>query len=99
MYHIHVTGYAYGSGSVINLTYVGYVYLPTTSLLNASSVNKGDPVITSAQYIGSDNHIYLRFKTPSVYFNSFRVDSMSVGNGKVLKTGDIEIIQSSALTL
>jgi transcription-repair coupling factor (superfamily II helicase) len=51
--------------------------------------------------VGSDNHIYLRFKgtVGSNYYQSFRIDSMKVGNGVVLKEGDVVIISSASATL
>ncbi|HHB77735.1 MAG TPA: hypothetical protein ENK85_00715 [Saprospiraceae bacterium] len=101
MYRIHVTGYRYRSGKVIDLTWVGYCYAPSTALIETGTVNAGSPEFTMTQYVGSDNHVYLRFRgtTGSNYYESFRVDSMHVGNGTVLKEGDIQIISSSSPNL
>jgi len=101
MYHIHATGYRYRSGRVIDLTWVGYCYSPSTALVEARTINAGSPDFTMTQYVGSDNHIYLRFKgtTGSNYYQSFRIDSMHVGNGRILKEGDIEIISSASANL
>ncbi len=101
MYRIHVTGYRYRSGKVIDLTWVGYCYYPSNALIETATVNAGSPEFTMTQYVGSDNHIYLRFRgtTGSNYYESFRVDSMHVGNGTVLKEGDVEIISSSSANL
>ena len=98
MYHIHATGYRYRSGKVIDLTWVGYCYSVSTALIETGTINAGSPEFTMTQYVGSDNHIYLRFRgtTGSNYYQSFRIDSMQVGNGSILKEGDIEIISSSS---
>lgn len=103
MYHIKVTGYAYGAGPsdrVIDITYVGYSYTVTSSVIRQPQIFiTGSTNITAGQYIGSDGYIYLWFKTPNVYFNSFGVTSMYVGNGEILNKGDITVIQNSAITL
>ena len=91
MFHFKVTGYAYGASTkVVDLTYVGYVYQPTTSLSNTAvmSVNGAHD---GAIYRGSDGYVYLRFKPSSLYFLSFRVDSMYVGNGRVVEPGEVTV--------
>ncbi len=101
MYRIHVTGYRYRSGKVIDLTWVGYCYSPSNALIETGTVNAGSPEFTMTQYVGSDKHIYLRFRgtTGSNYYQSFRVDSMHVGNGSILKEGDVQIISSASANL
>ncbi len=103
MYHIKVTGYAYGSGPtdrVIDITYVGYSYPPVSgSIISPQTFIAGSTNITAGQYIGTDGFIYLWFKTPRVYYNSFGVTSTYVGNGRILHKGDVTVIQSSAITL
>lgn len=103
MYHIKVIGYAYGAaagGRVIDITYVGYSYPPSSGIIvNPETFVNGSVNITAGQYIGSDGYIYLWFKTPRVYYNSFGVSSMYVGNGKILHKGDITVIQNVAVTL
>jgi len=47
----------------------------------------------------SDNHVYLRFKTTNQYYISFGVFSMYVGNGSILKNGDVQVIQSATANL
>jgi len=83
------------------LTWVGYCYSPSTALIETRTINAGSPEFTMTQYVGSDNHIYLRFKgtTGTNYYQSFRIDSMQVGNGSILKEGDIEIISSASANL
>ncbi|HBS12049.1 MAG TPA: hypothetical protein DEO36_05825, partial [Flavobacteriaceae bacterium] len=82
-------------------TMVGYCYRNGISLLNTSNTNSGDPEFEITQYVGSDNHIYLRFRgtTGSNYYQSFRIDSMNVGNGSTLTEGDIQIISSASANL
>jgi len=101
MYHIKATGYRYRSSEVIDITWVGYCYSGSGSLIQESNINTGGSNFNITQYIGSDNHIYLRFRgtSGSNYYQSFRIDSMKVGNGKVLKEGDIQIISSASANL
>ena len=55
--------------------------------------------ITAGQYVGSDQHVYVWFKTPSTYFTTFRVDSMRVGNGTLIEEGDVTVTVSTNTTL
>ena len=52
-------------------------------------------------YQGSDDNVYLRFGGPGVstYYTSFRVDSMYVGNGRVIAPGEVTVTRSSSATL
>ncbi len=101
MYHIKATGYRYGSSEVIDITWVGYCYAAGGNLLSTSNTNNGGANFNITQYVGSDNHVYLRFRgtVGSNYYQSFRIDSMNVGNGTVLKEGDVQIISSASATL
>jgi len=101
MYHIKATGYRYGAAKVIDITWVGYCYKNGSALLSTSNTNSGDSEFNITQYVGSDNHIYLRFQgtTGSNYYQSFRIDSMNVGNGSTLTEGDIQIISSASANL
>ena len=106
MFHIHVTGYAYGVPSVIDITFVGYVTpqsnggpLRKTKVFDATSTScdtsvnpAGGTYQGCAIYHGSDGALYLRFKPNSLYHIAFSVDSMYVGNGYVLKRNDIEVV-------
>ena len=115
MFHIHVTGYAYGVPSVIDITFVGYVYVPhldapaelrqtnvfdaTGTSCDTSTPPSGVAYQGCAIYHGSDSRLYLRFKPSSLYYIAFSVDSMYVGNGYVLKRNDIEVVVDPAATL
>ncbi|MEM6685624.1 MAG: hypothetical protein AAF617_07475 [Bacteroidota bacterium] len=101
MFHLKATGYSYGPSEIIDVTWVGYCYKNGSSnkLRNTKTSILSSTTITAGQYIGSDNHIYLWFKTPNVYFTTFRVDSMRVGNGTLLEEGDVTMIMSLNATL
>ena len=113
MFHIHVTGYAYGVPSVIDITFVGYVTptsnggpLRKTKIFDATSTNcdtsaapGGATYQGCAIYHGSDSALYLRFKPSSLYHIAFSVDSMYVGNGYVLKRNDIEVVNDPSASL
>ena len=113
MFHIHVTGYAYGVPSVIDITFVGYVTpmsnlgpLKKTKIFDAtgtscdtSAAPSGGAYEGCAMYHGSDSALYLRFKPSSLYHIAFSVDSMYVGNGYVLKRNDIEVVNDPSASL
>lgn len=96
MFHIKALGYDYHGGDIIDITWVGYCYQASNSLLNYKTFINGSTAITGGQYIGSDSHVYLWFKLPSIYFSSFRLDSMRVGNGTLIKEGDLELIVTAS---
>jgi hypothetical protein len=104
MFHVSVTGYNYQAGAPIDLVFVGYSYRESAPKLYHTSVvdRAGGKSCTnnSMSYWGSDKHLYLRFKdigggNGNTYFSSFRVDSMHVGNGIVMKQGDISVVEST----
>ena len=103
MFYLKATGYSYGSSDIIDVTWVGYCYTSSSTLAarlrNTKTSIVSSTAITAGQYIGSDEHIYLWFKTPSTYFTTIRVDSMRVGNGTLLEEGDVTMIMSLDATL
>jgi hypothetical protein len=99
MFHIKVTGYAYGgSTKVIDITYVGYAYTGTGTIINTEILNPNGGH-APAIYQGSDNNVYLRFRPSTTYYLSFRADSMYVGNGRIIEPGEVTVIRSSASNL
>ncbi len=99
MFHFKVTGYAYGASTkIIDITYVGYAYTGSETIINKEILNPNGGH-APAIYQGSDDNVYLRFKPSSVYYLSFRVDSMYVGNGRVVEPGEVTVTMSPAATL
>ncbi len=99
MFHIKATGYAYEAADVIDVTWVGYCYSPANALIKNKTSILNSTAITAGQYIGSDSHIYLWFKVPNTHYNTFKLDSMRVGNGTLLQEGDVNVIVSSQAQL
>ena len=102
MYHIAASGYAYNSAAIIDVIWVGYCY-KSGSVGNkhkqiATDVSRST-LITAGQYVGSDNHIYLWFKVPNTYYTTFKLDSLKVGNGSLLESGDLQVFKDSSLAL
>lgn len=95
MFHLKVRGYAYGGGQIIDLTFAGYAYAKSKSLKNHVAI---DPTgaLNPVVYQGSDGYIYLRFTPAKTYYLTLAVDSMYVGNGRILKTGDISTVVLSS---
>jgi hypothetical protein len=99
MYHFKVEGYAYADSKDIDLTFVGYSYVPIPSIIQNPSSRDPRASFAPTQYIGSDGYIYLRFKPANCYYTSFRVDSTYVGNGRIVAPGEMSVIESASATL
>lgn len=102
MFYLKATGYAYGTPDIIDVTWVGYCYSQggiNNNLIQTKTIVLGSTTITAGQYIGSDKHIYLWFKLSNVYYSTFKIDSMYVGNGTVLQNNSVQIIQSAQIQL
>ena len=95
MIHLHIRGYAYGEAKIIDATLVGYCYKPRDNVINVETQGTHQPTL----YKGSDKTIYARLYFPNCYFLTVTVDTTKVGNGKLFRRGDIEIIKSSQSTL
>jgi hypothetical protein len=96
MYHIKAFGYAYGAAYIIDVTWVGYCYKPNGNIISTKSYVAASTAITAGQYVGSDSFVYLWLKLPTTYYSTLRIDSMRVGNGTLLKKGDLELIVSNS---
>ena len=102
MFHFKITGYLYGASTMMDLEFVGYSYVPSTSLINSKAVDKtpGSPLTDVAVYKGSDDCIYLRFKNTASYFQSIFIDHLVVGNGQPFTDlSGFQLVNSAALTL
>lgn len=100
MYFFKAEGYAFGGGGeIIDIVWVGYCYQPSGVILSKKTKVGRSDTITAGQYVGSDNHVYIWFKTPSNNNNTFAIDTMRVGNGPLFKKGDLEVILSDAAEL
>ncbi len=99
MYYFKVTGHEYGSARDIEITYTGYSYIPSPTAIYSPHSRDPSGALAPAQYIGSDGNIYLRFKPASIYYLTISVDSMYVGNGRIVYPGEVTISASTAATL
>lgn len=99
MYHLKATGYDYSGSDIIDITWVGYCYEPLGNLVYDKTHVNASTTITAGQYVGTDSHVYLWFKPANTYFLSFKLDSMRVGNGTLLKENDVQLILSNELHL
>jgi hypothetical protein len=99
MFHIRVTGHAYRAPvKVVDITFVGYVY-EATGTIKAEEIYNVNGGHEPAIYLGDDDHAYLRIRPGDNYYLTLRVDSMYVGNGRILQPGDVTIELSPELTL
>jgi hypothetical protein len=101
MFHFSAEGYFYGSGQPVDIVWVGYCYKAQNSLIrDHTSVLRADPTkVQAGQYIGSDNHIYLWIKPSSLYYSTFRINTIRVASGFLFKEGDLEVIESTEAQL
>ncbi|MFC0119033.1 hypothetical protein ACFFK7_14070 [Pseudoalteromonas xiamenensis] len=90
MFRLDVTGYAYGEAKPVDSVFVGYCYKNGNGLVNTNCSGSHSPHI----YRGSDDHVYCRLTFPTQYFLTLSVDTIRVGNGRLLKHGEIELINS-----
>lgn len=99
MFYIKASGYAYSQAEIIDIVWVGYCNKSTSSLRKPNTDVSRSTTITAGQYIGSNNHIYLWFKPFNTYYMTFKLDSIRVGNGTLLKDNEIEVIKSPNIQL
>ena len=99
MFDFTLTGYSYGSGKIIELRLVGYMYATTQTIINTHFVDVAGSGFAPTAYIGSDDYVYLRFGLVSTYFLSLVLSSTRTLNGVQYQYGDFSVILSSSLTL
>ncbi|KZN65732.1 hypothetical protein N473_11950 [Pseudoalteromonas luteoviolacea CPMOR-1] len=92
MFHIKVIGHAYHQAEAVDATFVGYSFPNVEGVYLPQATGTHLPTI----YVGSDNHIYCRLSFEKCHFLTLSVDTMRVGNGRLIKHGDIEIINDPA---
>ncbi|MFC4635983.1 hypothetical protein ACFO3O_18875 [Dokdonia ponticola] len=101
MFHFSAEGYFYGNGQPIDIVWVGYSYAAQNNLIrDHTSVLRADPTkVEAGQYVGSDNHVYLWIKPSSLYYATFRINTIRVGSGPLFEEGDLELIISTEAQL
>lgn len=89
MFSLKINGYAYGLLRNVSQEVSGYCFSVSKSLINtASSGASTFPVVFSVSPVG-DVQIELTFA--SLYFLTLSIDTIRVGNGRLLKRGSILI--------
>lgn len=101
MFHIHVAGYAFSGANGkrnIDLTFSGYRTVPSNGgpLSRTDIDDKLDSCTDEHMYFASNGKLNLRFKVANMYYLTFKVDSMHVGNGYVLMPGEIAVFETDA---
>ncbi|MCO7190215.1 MULTISPECIES: hypothetical protein [unclassified Pseudoalteromonas] len=90
MFHLKVRGYAYHEAQVVDATFVGYAHKNYGALIKEQAIGTHLPTL----YVGSDDHVYCRLSFTQKHFLTFSVDAMLVGNGRLFRAGDINVIES-----
>ncbi|AZZ99109.1 hypothetical protein [Pseudoalteromonas sp. R3] len=90
MFHITVSGYAYGESKAVSATFVGYCYKNGNKLTNTQCTGTHAPSL----YRGKDEHVYCRLSFTDTYFLTISVDTMQMGGYRLIKHGDIQVIFS-----
>lgn len=86
MFWFNIKGYSYGSAKIIEETVVGYCYQPQLNLINTATFGNMSPAV----YKASNGDVIMRLLIPSIYYTTFRIDTMKVGDGKLYNVGDIK---------
>ena len=105
MFLLEIKGYNFTSvsnvASLLNLMIGGYV----TTVSNGGPIRKvaswsaqGDFAPT-AYYSSAYNRGIARFYVANPYYTSFAVNSICVGNGRLIKPGELQIIYSTSATI
>ena len=96
MYHLHFRGHSYrAQRKIIDYTVAGYSFYGT---LHHPEVI-GTHAAVATQYVGSDNHVYVRVEFGDGHHLTLAVDSMGVGLGDPFKHGSIQTFINPAATL
>lgn len=85
MLWFHLTGYAFGSAKMIDETIVGYSYAVNKALLNNNATGNFSPTL----YTDVSGNVVIRLLFPSIYYTTLKIDTMSVGNGRLFNKGDL----------
>ena len=100
MFHIAFSGYQYSpSGEAISSIVTGYCYAAGSEIVSNGFSGSHEPTdgalnpIPSA-YISSDGFVCVRIKVDSAYFLTVVADAMRVGNGRLLRREDVQLIVS-----
>ena len=104
MFHFTVKGYAFALDNthhVIDLRYVGYARnggIQSPDVWDATMARGlANGYFEPAMYKGSDGHVWLRFWVQDKYYMSYRVDSMFVGNGRIVRPGELSQVTAVAI--
>lgn len=95
MFWFNIKGYSYGSAKIIEETIVGYCYKPQLALINTAAFGNMSPAV----YKASNGDVIMRLLIPSIYYTTFRIDTMKVGDGNLFNVGDIKTKLSLAQTV
>ncbi|KNC65019.1 hypothetical protein AC626_25785, partial [Pseudoalteromonas rubra] len=68
-----------------------YCYATDKNVRNIECIGSHAPTL----YRGSDGYAYCRLSFENIYHLTLTVDTMRVGNGRLLKKGDVEVIVSA----
>jgi len=103
MFLLEIKGYNFRSATaqLINLIVGGYV-TPVSNggpIRNVSAWQALGDFNPTAYYSSTYNRGVVRFYLSNAYYASFVVNSICVGNGRIIKPGELQIIYSSSATL
>lgn len=87
MYRYDLTGYSYGIAQPLSFTWVGYIYGGSGTIIQDRTTNNTSNGVGVTHYLGSDDHLYLKFGPISQYFNSFVLDYQSGSTGERVDHG------------
>jgi hypothetical protein len=105
MFLLEIKGYNFGAGTstalLLNLMIGGYVTPASNGgpIRNVTGWSAQGDFAPTAYYSNTYNRGIARFYLSRPYYTSYAVNSMCVGNGRIIKPGELQIIYSSSATL
>jgi len=101
MFLLEVKGYNFTNSYLLNLMIGGYVTLASNGgpIRNVTSWSAQGDFAPTAYYSNTYNRGIARFYLSRPYYTSFVVNSICVGNGRIIKPGELQIIYSTNATI
>jgi len=100
MFLLEIKGYNFKNG-LMNIMIGGYVTPPSNGgpMRNVSAWQAVGAFSPTAYYSNNYNRGIARFYLSYAYYTSFVINSICVGNGRIIKPGELQIIYSTSATI
>jgi len=101
MFLLEIKGYNFTNAYLLNLMIGGYVTPASNGgpIRNVTGWSAQGDFAPTAYYSNTYNRGIARFYLSRAYYTSFVVNSICVGNGRIIKPGELQIIYSTSATI